>query len=268
MDKALIIVEGERVEPKLFTSLAQCFGMSVEIFVYATNIYDLFKRLKRDSDEQGGVRVLNIKDVLAERVKDEDGEKMSILAQDYAYTYLVYDCDIQHHEPNVPSDDVDCILNLNLPVLEQMLNYFTDETDETIGKLYVNYPMVESWRDANDFWDESYRDREVSLYNVKEYKKEVSARRLTGFGYDLTKPQFSQIILMMLAKLNCIIAQKWALPDYVTYRLVSDGVTVFNAERDMMIQRKVISVLNTSLFLVIDHFGKPMFETLIQGAET
>ncbi len=32
-----------------------------------------------------------------------------------------------------------------------MTEYFVDETDPTIGKLYINYPMMESYRDCDEF---------------------------------------------------------------------------------------------------------------------
>ncbi len=37
-----------------------------------------------------------------------------------------------------------------------MVNYFVDETDPSIGKLYINYPMMESYRDCDTFFEEDY----------------------------------------------------------------------------------------------------------------
>lgn len=54
-----------------------------------------------------------------------------------------------------------------------MAEYFVDETDPSVGKLYINYPMMESYRDCDDFFDENYKSTMVSLPAILSYKKDV-----------------------------------------------------------------------------------------------
>ena len=49
-----------------------------------------------------------------------------------------------------------------------MLNYFNKSTNN--GKLYINYPMVESFKHLKSIPDRDYIDRIVSLDTVKKGK--------------------------------------------------------------------------------------------------
>lgn len=55
-----------------------------------------------------------------------------------------------------------------------MLSIFDNETE--LGKLYINYPMVEAYYDLESLPDPNYNDKTVSLkgLNGKTYKKKVN----------------------------------------------------------------------------------------------
>lgn len=46
MARALLIVEGESLEPRFFTQMAQLYEMNVEIVSLRANIYLLYQKLK------------------------------------------------------------------------------------------------------------------------------------------------------------------------------------------------------------------------------
>ena len=54
-----------------------------------------------------------------------------------------------------------------------MLSIFDNETE--LGKLYINYPMVEAYYDLESLPDPNYNDKTVSLkgLNGKTYKKKI-----------------------------------------------------------------------------------------------
>ena len=56
--KALVIVEGERLEPKFFCQFTAAFGIKMDVYIVGTNIYDLYNTLKEYNFD------CDIKDVL------------------------------------------------------------------------------------------------------------------------------------------------------------------------------------------------------------
>jgi len=50
-----------------------------------------------------------------------------------------------------------------------MFGFFSDETEN--GKLYVNYPMVESIRYTKELPDADYYKYEIQLQNVRDFKR-------------------------------------------------------------------------------------------------
>lgn len=126
--KVLLIVEGKLTEPQFFTKISETFGMKFEIYSLSTNIYTLYKMMKKESFN------CDIKDILRElNTNDEYSE---ILSYKFAYTYLIFDCDAHNTERGTPKKaSIDDIVKDNFVKLSEMAEYFTDETDPTIGKL-------------------------------------------------------------------------------------------------------------------------------------
>ncbi len=94
-----------------------------------------------------------------------------------------------------------------------MTDYFVDETDPTVGKLYVNYPMMESYRDCDDFFDPGYAERKVALEDMSSCKSLVATRKLCRVhAKSFTRNQFSLLILQNLYKLNKIHHESWRVP--------------------------------------------------------
>ena len=302
-DRVLLLVEGDSAEPSLFRSLSEKFDLPFDIVSYGTNLYKLYERIV------DGAGFLNLKEVLIEKVNEdckkyEDRlndpsstasetarndwqkrlkkleEERLTLQGDFAYTYLVYDCEI-HHRDNGGAETVDEARDRNLPILEKMLEYFVDETDETVGRLYVNYPMVESWRDADAFFDEQYQDSVVSLDAITrdQYKSRVSQKRLSGkhaqlleLNVDKTRLldyryKFESIIRMMVFKLNRLANGEWAGLGYRRYRECSEGTSILKKEAELMRTQRQISVLNTSLYAVLDYRGNKNgdYDRIVKG---
>lgn len=302
-DRVLLLVEGDRAEPSLFKSLSEKFDLPFDIVSYGTNLYKLYERIVDDAG------FLNLKEVLIEKVDEEckkyedklndpnstvsetarndwqrrlkklEEEKQTLLG-DFAYTYLVYDCDI-HHRDKGGGETVDKARERNLPILKKMLEHFVDETDETVGRLYVNYPMAESWRDADVFFDEKYQDSVVSLDAITRdlYKVRVSQKRLSGMHAQLlelsgdegsrldSRRKFESIIRMMVFKLNRLANGTWAGLDYRRYRECSEGASILEKQTVLMQTQRLISVLNTSLFAVLDYRGNKNgdYDRIVKG---
>ena len=260
--RALVIVEGARAEPRLFEKMAETFGIDVKIVVYGTNIYDLYRRLHDDEESDDVERCfLNIKDVLLEMTDDAD--KKSKLDGDFAYTYLVFDFDIQHHEKD-DGLDIDARVSKNLPIIQWMARRFTDETDDTSGKLYINYPMMEAFRDADAFFEDSYAERKIGLDDIPRYKAIVASRRLSG--RDVAKysdDQVMSLVKMAVFKLSAIFGQGWVPPSYEVYKAYVEASVILNKQIDCLMSHRELFVINSSLFLPLDYKGAGVYRQII-----
>ena len=241
----LIIVEGSKTEPNFFNRLSDVFGLKFDIYCLETNIYSLYKKMK-EIDFNG-----DIKDVLSEI----HPSKKEMLSKKFAYTYLIFDCDA-HHAGKNETRTQEKIVFTNLDKLSEMANYFVDETDPSIGKLYINYPMMESYRDCDDYFEDEYASAIVSISKLSSYKKHVAKKKLCSKHIDkYTKEQFSLLILQNLYKLNLIFGQKWNKPNYKEYSSYSDSANILSEERKLATKDKILYVINTSLFMITDYFG-------------
>ena len=135
----LFVFEGQRSEPKLFETLKELFfPKRVDQFVctYNSNIYSLYSHLAeldvfQDENVKSSGRTVSILNTILQ--KKGDDTLANILEAEISEIFLFFDYDF--HESRLSLEENNAHLNA-------MLEYFNDET--AIGKLYINYPMIES----------------------------------------------------------------------------------------------------------------------------
>lgn len=246
--KTLIVVEGGRLEPRFFGQLKKVFGLNLDIYCLKYNIYLLYKKMK----EMGFNG--NLKDVLLEVQDTEENRKL--LSQSFAYTYLIFDFDPHHTEEYEKDVPLETIVENNINKVREMAEYFVDETDPTIGKLYINYPMMESFKDCDSFEDGDYLTREVSLPDVKQYKEIVGRMKMASKRIDgYSKSDFTLLTRQNVKKLGRICEVADEPMDYETYIQKSNQTNVLQREIDFISFLRKISVLNTSVFFALDYYG-------------
>lgn len=164
-NKTLFIVEGEREKNELLSLICECFPeMNIKqanILIYGTNIYQLHSRITKEYGEQWSETDVDLAFVVSKmKSLDEVWYK-----DNFTNIFLIFDYERQ--DPNFS----DSIIN-------RMQAYFIDETDN--GKLYINYPMIESYFDSFDSSDRSFKEKKVPLpfQNGKEYKKYAEGSEL------------------------------------------------------------------------------------------
>lgn len=262
--KVLLIVEGEDLEPGFFKRLTAAYGVNMEIYIVGTNIYALYKKMKEYNF------LCNIKDVLPEVGKDLEG-KAEILAGNFAYTYLVFDFDAHHKTPIERAQDIeiDTIVQNNIAKLSELAEYFVDETDPSIGKLYINYPMMESFRDCDSFFDPSYRNRDTSIDDLRRYKSIAGQRRLSGIALDkYSRENFSDLTRMNVYKLNSMMTACWDAPTYQQYLEMAECKNILDNQISKVGNERKVSVLNTALFILVDYYGnqRGFFDSIMSVA--
>jgi len=233
--KILLIVEGAKSEVVLFNKAFQEYKLNLnyEIYSYCTNIYDLYERMfDKNEDDLDSLDLLGI---LKER-----GPGNINLDEDFSDILLVFDYD--------PHDNRFSVDRINL-----MLHYFNESTEN--GKLYINYPMVESFKHLKSNPDEDYKDRMVNFSIVSSggYKKLVNDETKYPDINRYNKKHFDSIIIHNIKKANYISKREYEIIDIKSsyYNIMPDKIL---QEQNIALQKlNKIYVLNTCLFFICDY---------------
>lgn len=247
--KALVIVKGVRTDARLMECMAGACGMDMDVYAVGGNVYAIYQYLKREQFD------VNVKDVAAELSRDDQDK--AVLANDFADTFLVFDCDAHHTDSPLESDcDPVELFRRNMARIEEMARHFDDSTDPTKGKLFVNYPMVESFRDCDDFFDSGYAEASVPIREISDYKQRVATRKLCRYHVqDFTRGQFESLCRMNVFKLGTIHGNGFHGMAYDSFLDKASPLSIASAESETSLKTGLMPVLNTSLFLPIDYFG-------------
>lgn len=272
----LFIVEGERLEPEVINRMAEVYGLRCDISSVCTNIHILYHHLKQDDGYSDVIPVL--REILRSRLGSLEKrspsseqkrkicrtqEDMAKLERSFASVYLVFDSEL-HHRSNDTLAPLD-IIDINVADLKEMLEFFDSETNQ--GKLYVNYPMMESYRDCDDFFDSGYRDRLVSLdilfgrTPAMGYKSLVASRRLANVrNQHISQKQFNRLTCMNVFKLNWMKNHTWLKPNYDNFLKIAQQERILELEHDFCRSHNAVAVLNSLLFFIIDYKGRVFFD--------
>lgn len=240
--KILLIVEGDDDEVKFLRGVFNKCSKKTEykIYSYRTTIHALAQELYNNyNDFDNGD--IDIKLVLASLEKDS--QKKKLLLDDYSDVFLVFDFEPQHDHPHFDT-------------VKRMIKYFNDSTNQ--GKLFINYPMMQSYKHFDKFPCHDFENLEVSMDEVKRYKELVG--NISGFT-DLNKYNyitFYSIAVHQLKKANKIANGVYELINEIEY-FNFDLCEVFECEMNLLTSRQVVSVLNTCIFALIDFAPRRFF---------
>lgn len=166
--QTLLIVEGNHEKNKLFALIFRCFpeiNIDIEdVWIYGTNIYMLYEDIVKEYGEGWTADEIDLPFVISR--KQSHGTIR--YKEDFVNIILVFD--YERHDPKFSEEKI-----------REMQNYFVDAAD--IGRLYINYPMIESYQHLRALPDEDYAERKipVSLQPGKKYKELV--RNETGISH-------------------------------------------------------------------------------------
>jgi len=154
----LFVLEGERPDLKIYKSMMEVCGVSADCIsvVYGCNIDALYREMINLGE---GADLVSI---LREKYKDSPNNPFAGItrSEQFSEIYLLFDYDF--HDVNRSPE----VLNEQLSYL---LSFFCEETEH--GKLYVNYPMIESIRYTKELPDKDYCDYTVSREECRDFKR-------------------------------------------------------------------------------------------------
>lgn len=164
----LLIVEGNHEKNILFDLLFKCFPeINIDmdyVWIYGTNIYMLYDDIIKEYGEGWTEEDIDLPFIISRK------QKLGAVQykQDFVNIILVFD--YERHDPNFSERKI-----------QELQDYFVDSADT--GRLYLNYPMIESYQHLQVLPDKDYEERRISvtLQPGKKYKNLVKSE--TGIAY-------------------------------------------------------------------------------------
>ena len=176
----LFIFEGKNDEPRLYKTLKEIFHFELNeeeiIHYYCNNIFSLYDTLKSYAEDEldDSVELVNVlkEDAITHHKTNTELERIRY-ATEVSEIFMFFDYDIRKQdEKNKLS-----IEQQNAKILE-LFNYFENGSinSERNGiKLYVNYPMIESYRFfKKELPDEDFKNYTFDLMSEKSFKQLVN----------------------------------------------------------------------------------------------
>lgn len=266
--KALLIVEGKGREDVFFKTLSKAFGFDIEIVPFCGNVSMLYDEMAKDNF------MSDIKSILLSKLQPWDAANIAKLKDSYSDIILVFDFDPQHSIKQLPGETPEDAVRRNVERIyakaKKMAEDLNNSTDSTRGQLYINYPSIESFRDADDFFDPQYETKDVGLVELCKKLggsgyKAISARgaltnkkRLTAFEAS----DFESLAKMNAYKLRKIVEGVWSAFTYDKFREESRQNIVLDRQKSVIDASLRLSILNTSLYFIFDYKGRSAYESI------
>lgn len=245
--KILFIVEGVCDEVDFLEKLFKVSRKSdkYDIYSFETNIHVLASKLAPTGNLD---KELDIKQVLKEM--ETDKEKREILSQEFSDIYLVFDFEPHEDYPK-------------FEIIKQMLEFFNDST--TNGKLYINYPMMQSYKHFSMLPNPNFKELMISKESAKNYKKIVGDvskfTDLRQYDYSL----FVSLAYHHLLKNNYIRNGDYKLPTREEF-IKWNELDLFIAQRTILEKTNSVFVLNTIILILIDYNTRAFYSQITTHA--
>ena len=262
----LFIFEGKD-DKTYFESIKRLFfPAKSDTFVctYNSNIYSLYTKLKAHDALKEMLEVDTVS-VLKEILLEKGDKTLEDIREDeVSEIYLFFDYDFQENSRT---------LEENNSRLSELLDYFTDETGR--GKLYINYPMVESLRYTKELPDNDYWSYTVSRQRCQEEKFKHQVHEFSFYGGNLeylvltikpaddktkiqqktniAKTNWLHLVTMNTSKANYICNDKNELPEEVnSQKEIYDNQLAKYVDTGEC----KVAILNAFPIFLFDYFGE------------
>jgi len=247
--KILFIVEGENDEVAFVRRLlGKCYANhEYELYSYRCNIHvlaqTLFNEYPAFEEDEADIQ-------LVLKSKETDSKKREILSQRYRDVFMIFDFEPQHLYPHFDT-------------VMRMLDYFSDSANH--GKLFINYPMMQSYKHFARLPDDSFADRKVTIDDCRSYKYTVGEMSAFTDINEYSYITFVSLIVHHLRKANFILNGVYSLPSSEEY-LSWCGSDIFKVQYGLLQHEGWFYVLNTCTFLGIDFRPHEFIQTVLKRA--
>ena len=156
--RILILVEGEKTDTSLMKHLLIVYNIDAkyEIVPYRTNIYTLYNEMFSENDPSA----YDLLQILKER--EPIVEQKTIFNDFYSDILLIFD--FEPHAPEFAPEKI-----------KRMMEYFVESSD--MGKLYLNYPMVEAFYHMSSIPDSKFDTYYATLQELEAHTYKARVNR-------------------------------------------------------------------------------------------
>jgi hypothetical protein len=246
MSNILFLFEGAVRESQYYKviekSLEGKIKSKVNFYCYKTNIHVLYEEINKDTS-------LDILDLVKEKAKNQgETEELEMLCNTkFGEIYLIFDLD--------PQDD-----RYDENKIQEMLKLFDNETE--YGKLYINYPMVESFKHFKTIPDPNYNEYKITIQGCSTYKNDVAKLSCINDYRKINKEQYFNILNQNLEKANLLINDLKQC-DFETYRNSITQNNVYDFQKNEINQNGELYILNSFSLWPLDYFSKEFFDSVV-----
>lgn len=231
--RTLLIVEGNHEKNELFRLLFKCFPeINIDmddVWIYGTNIYMLHEDIVAEYGPDWTDVDIDLPFVISKKKKYADIQYKS------NFTNIIMIFDYERHDPKFDENKI-----------LKMQQYFMDATD--VGRLYINYLMIESYQHLTCFPDDEYENRQVSV----TVQPGIQYKRIVR-----DMPIVKDVNL--LCKVDEILQERYEVQDEVLRRVCVEGLLAISelSDLDKIIELKLSGIvapdkLNTAKFQLVD----------------
>ncbi len=233
--KILVLVEGARTDARLMEKLLAIYNIDVkyEIFSYGTNIYTLYGEMFAENDPS----IVDLLQIL--KAREIVPSKKAIFDAVYSDILLIFDFD--PHAPDFSSEKI-----------RRIAEFFVESSD--MGKLYLNYPMVEAFYHMSSIPDEQYNNCFATMEELQAgtYKMRVN---LENRNHDYTKFAADRIECNIVIRQNIDKARSIIHEEKVSEYLPGQA-HILTAQLVLLIEERKVAVLSTCPFFIPDYNPK------------
>lgn len=262
----LFVFEGEKAEPKIYNTIKSLYfenGNEDVIYIFNSNIYGLYDIIRRNySDFDAIYDAVDVISILRSIHPDsalKDIDESSQIDQ----IFLFFDYDFQHvfHAlEQHPEEKIEELLDKDNQKIAKMLDFFDNETE--MGKLYINYPMVESLMYTKRMPDNNYSTYQVSLKECHGKFKHMAESFTDYHGFhgllldnrvdkNVVKRNWELLKSQNVKKANYLCSGEDEIP--VTKNLIFQK-QIFNAQIMKHDSDSTIGVLNSFPLFIYEYF--------------
>lgn len=234
----LFVFEGGKAEPTVFDSIGKLFLTNEELRIVKCrhDLPTLYSNLKSNGYDLLRSLPFEENDIVLPADKRLD----TLFSQ----VYLFFDYDFQNRMGTQKVNDI----------LDEMLDFFDDETGN--GKLYINYPMIESLKYTKEMPDAAYWKYVATRDECAKHKFKGNAERFAyaqarAFRFiDLEKTDgetvrnnWEDLKFQNVCKANYLVTGCNTMP---SEKSIIDQKSIFEAQKEKYVNpNDMVSILNS-----------------------
>ncbi|STZ64046.1 Uncharacterised protein [Moraxella lacunata] len=248
----LCILEGKKPDKAIFNQLKSIFfkDRNVDFFYIGISIYGLYNKILSYKNDIDFIDIFPIiKQIIVEQHNEKEfgefDEFLKLKQNNISEIFLFFDYDGQDKNNSIKNPET----------IDAMLEFFNNETE--FGKLYINYPMVESYKHRID-----NKIEVITINNNMHYKTFVASicdKKLEQIG-KLNRNDWISLFLPHLKSTNHLFLNEFSLPQTYQDAQQISQLTIYQQQKQKYIEpNQQIMVLNSFAWFLLEYLGEKLF---------